>query len=112
MGTGGAKPSVYPLAAPHTSHHQTSYEIWGSFKKYSESKWDVQFHKQSKKYPWSGKINKAVWRGTTTSNHIYKESPSFLNNISEILRGKLVQLSILHPTLIDAAFTEFNQEYG
>jgi len=31
-----------------------------------------------------------------------------LNNIP---RGKLVKISMLHPTLIDAAFTKFNQEY-
>ncbi|KAL3793278.1 hypothetical protein ACHAW5_003951 [Stephanodiscus triporus] len=87
-----------------------SYEIWHSFRKKSESR-DMQFQKQSKMYPWSRKINKAVWRGGTTCNPIYKESSSFLNDISNIPRGKLVQLSMLHPTLIDAAFTKFNQEY-
>jgi len=72
----------------------------------------MQFQKQSKIYPWSRKINKAVWHGGTTCNPIYKELSSFLNVISNIPRGKLVQMSMLHPTLIDAAFTKFNQEEG
>ena len=89
-----------------------TYEVWRLSKNYeSESSWDVTFQQQSKQYPWSRKINKAVWRGTTTSNPIYKETSSFLNDLSNIPRGKLVQKSILHPSLIDAAFTKFAQEY-
>jgi hypothetical protein len=52
-----------------------------------------------------------VWRGGTTSDPIYKQTNSFLTKLEEIPRGKLVQKSILHPSLIDAAFTKFNQEY-
>jgi hypothetical protein len=70
-----------------------------------------QFQMQSKQYPWSSKISKAVWRGGTTSNEIYKQSDSFLNNLDEIPRGKLVQKSILYPLLIDAAVTKFTLIY-
>ena len=89
-----------------------TYETWKSFKKYeSASSWDMQLQNQSKQYPWSSKINKAVWRGGTTSDPIYKQTNSLLTKLDEIPRGKLVQKSILHPSLIDAAFTKFNQEY-
>ena len=89
-----------------------TYETWKSFKKYeSASSWDMQLQNQAKQYPWSSKINKAVWRGGTTSDPIYKQTNSFLTKLEEIPRGKLVQKSILHPSLIDAAFTKFNQEY-
>ena len=89
-----------------------TYEVWNSFKKYeSESSWDVQFQRQSKQYPWSRKIHRAVWRGATTSHGIYKETPSFLHVLSDIPRGKLVQKSILNPSLIDAAFTKFTPIY-
>jgi hypothetical protein len=34
-----------------------------------------------------------------------------LTKLNENPRGKLVQKGILHPSLIDAAFTKLNQEY-
>ena len=58
----------------------------------------------TEKYPWPKKINKAVWRGSTTGGRMGMP-------LNETPRGKLVQQSMKHPQLIDAGFVKFNQHY-
>lgn len=57
----------------------------------------------NEKYPWPKKINKAVWRGSTTGG--------FGMPLNDTPRGKLVQQSMKHPQLVDAGFVKFNQNY-
>ena len=79
---------------------------WNKFRDMDQSSWDAKLASNSENYPWSSKINKAVWRGSTTYH------PSLwgvkLNNTP---RGKLVQTSMTHPELIDAAFVNLAQYY-
>jgi len=80
------------------------YQMWLDYKDETHSSWERTFSKQAKQYPWSKKKNKAVWRGSTTSHSSY---PS--NKLSDIPRGQLVETSISHPHLIDAAFKSFDE---
>ena len=61
-----------------------SYKMWKDVKKKNNQ---ISKHK---KYPWDSKINKAIWRGSTTANKsMYGHLP-----LNEIPRSKLVQLSL------------------
>jgi len=80
------------------------YQMWLDYKDETYSSWKRTFSKQAKQYPWSKKKNKAVWRGSTTSHSSY---PS--NQLSDIPQGQLVETSISHPHLIDAAFKSFDE---
>jgi hypothetical protein len=85
----------------------TSYETWFSFHSHKKSSsWDSTFQMYSKRYPWNGKLKKAVWRGTTTYEPRFKGF-----DLSETPRGKLVQLSMTNSGLIDAAFVALVQQY-
>eukprot|EP00571_Detonula_confervacea_P014385 CAMPEP_0172303372 /NCGR_PEP_ID=MMETSP1058-20130122/4910_1 /TAXON_ID=83371 /ORGANISM="Detonula confervacea, Strain CCMP 353" /LENGTH=457 /DNA_ID=CAMNT_0013014155 /DNA_START=63 /DNA_END=1436 /DNA_ORIENTATION=+ len=69
--------------------------------------WDRTFNKHKKQYPWSSKISKAVWRGTTTYDpQQYKGS-----KLHDTPRGRLVKTSMRHPELIDAGFASIIQQY-
>ena len=82
------------------------YQMWLDYKDETHSSWERKFRKQAKQYPWSKKKNKAVWRGSTTSHSSYP-----VNQLSDIPRGQLVETSISHPHLIDAAFKSFDQAW-
>ncbi|KAL3803145.1 hypothetical protein HJC23_003420 [Cyclotella cryptica] len=86
-----------------------SYEIWKQFGKTYGSAlvWDKTFQKHDILYPWTKKISKAVWRGSTT----YDRSQYFDVAFRDIPRAKLVQASIDHPDVIDAAFTKIHQRF-
>jgi len=61
-----------------------SYKMWRDVSKKNNR---ISKHK---KYPWDSKINKAIWRGSTTANKsMYGHLP-----LNEIPRSKLVQLSL------------------
>jgi hypothetical protein len=84
-----------------------SYEIWFSFRSHKDSSsWDSTFAMYSERYPWNGKLKKAVWRGSSTYQQRYNGL-----DLSETPRGKLVQLSMTNPGLIDAAFVQLIQQY-
>mmetsp|Transcript_28585 Transcript_28585/g.60329 ORF Transcript_28585/g.60329 Transcript_28585/m.60329 type:complete len:422 (-) Transcript_28585:140-1405(-) len=68
--------------------------------------WQTIFASQSETYPWSSKINKAVWRGSTTYSGQF-----FGADLNDTPRGRLVQESMQNPELIDAGFTSIVQQY-
>ncbi|KAL7555158.1 hypothetical protein ACHAWF_018816 [Thalassiosira exigua] len=72
----------------------------------SRASWRVTFASQSEQYPWSSKLNKAVWRGSTTYNGHYKGLP-----LDKTPRGSLVRLSMERPDLVDAGFHKLIQQY-
>ena len=77
---------------------------WQEFKGVpSSTSWNERVKWMTTKYPWSKKINKAVWRGSTTGPNG--------RPLKELARGKLVEKSMKHPQLIDAGFTKLNQRY-
>jgi hypothetical protein len=79
-----------------------SYSNWLSFHNENQSSLDSKRASNWREYAWSSKKNKAVWRGSTTC------PPSFMGaELNETPRGKLVQMSIRYPHLIDAAFVNF-----
>lgn len=86
-----------------------SYEIWKLFGKTCESAlvWDKTFQKNDKIFPWNKKVSKAVWRGSTT----YERKQYYDVPFHDIPRAKLVQASIDHPDVIDAAFTKICQRF-
>ncbi len=84
-----------------------TYINWKDFRNMDASKWDAKVKSNERKYPWPAKFNKAVWRGSTT----YQPDMYGGSELNEIPRGKLVQLSAIHPSLIDAAFVNFRHEY-
>jgi hypothetical protein len=86
-----------------------SYEIWRVFgKTYGrDDVWDETFRKNVVLYPWSEKIVKAVWRGSTTFDRTQYDDVPFL----EIPRAKLVRISMDHSDVIDAAFTKIHQKF-
>mmetsp|Transcript_8816 Transcript_8816/g.19785 ORF Transcript_8816/g.19785 Transcript_8816/m.19785 type:complete len:412 (+) Transcript_8816:182-1417(+) len=85
-----------------------SYVSWDSFHKEhkSHSSWKSTFASYSRLYPWSSKINKAVWRGTTTYNPYFGAV-----ELNKTPRGELVQKSMEYPEIIDAGFVKFIQQY-
>ena len=87
-----------------------SYESWFSYHRTykSESDWIRTFQQNEKKYPWFGKIDKAVWRGSST----YEISQFGRSAFSEIPRARLVKESMENPDLIDAGFTKINQKFA
>jgi hypothetical protein len=83
-----------------------SYEIWKDKEHTSEESWDDTFALESEQYPWNNKTNVALWRGTTTYNYNYTGI-----ELNKIPRGRLVQISMKHPALIDAGFVRLNQQF-
>lgn len=74
---------------------------YGQWKKYKHIRddaanhWDHIFINREEKYHWNTKINKAVWRGSTTGD---------ATNWRDLPRSKLVQYSLDYPSILDAAF--------
>jgi hypothetical protein len=63
--------------------------------------------KASKQCSWKQKIEKVVWRGTTTgSPHSGFYSPA---NFRDFPRTKLIEISLAHPGIVDARFTKLCQ---
>ena len=59
-------------------------------------------------YPWKAKLPMAVWRGSTTCNKaMYGHLP-----LVDMPRSKVVQLSLVRPDLIDAAFHKLVGKYN
>ena len=59
-------------------------------------------------YPWKTKLPMAVWRGSTTCNKaMYGHLP-----LVDMPRSKVVQLSLVRPDLIDAAFHKLVGKYN
>ncbi len=79
-----------------------SYSNWFSFHNENQSSWDSKLASNWREYAWSSKKNKAVWRGSTTCPQSFMGA-----ELNETPRGKLVQMSIKYPHLIDAAFVNF-----
>ena len=86
-----------------------SYETWNAFHKTHDKHhtWDTTFANDEKRYPWDKKINKVVWRGTSTHEQTQYGDAEFV----DIPRAKLVQASIDHPDVIDAGFTAIIQKF-
>ncbi len=84
-----------------------TYINWKAFRDMDPSKWDAKIKTNERKYPWYSKIDRAVWRGSTT----YHPDMYGGSELNEIPRGKLVQLSMKRPELIDAAFVNFRHDY-
>ena len=86
-----------------------SYETWSLFHRSHklEKDWEGAFQTNEKQYPWSSKINKAVWRGSTT----YEGSQYHESELGETPRGKLVKTSMEHSNLIDGSFNKINQKF-
>lgn len=63
--------------------------------------WDRTFKNYEYKYPWQSKIDRAVWRGSTTG-------PQYVP-FDDLPRAKLVKKSMGRPDIIDAGFTSFVQ---
>ena len=78
-----------------------TYASWLEYKDVLHS---TENERYTEKYPWPKKINKAVWRGSTTGGFIGMP-------LNDTPRGKLVQQSMKHPRLIDAGFVKFNEQY-
>ena len=69
----------------------------------TRSSWEHTFAANAMQYPWTSKINRAVWRGSSTGIPVTGQS------LNEIPRGRLVRKSMENPALIDAAFVKLNQ---
>ena len=79
------------------------YEAWSSFANYKARTWDKTFLKDETKYPWQSKIDKAVWRGSTTG-----PKPNYVS-FDKLPRAQLVKISMDRPDLFDVGFTSFLQ---
>lgn len=87
-----------------------SYETWAFYAHRthkSEVHWEQTFHKDEKDYPWAKKLDKAVWRGSTT----YEGSQYSESLLGETPRGRLVNTSMEHPDLIDAGFHKIIEKF-
>ncbi|KAL7534831.1 hypothetical protein ACHAWF_004963 [Thalassiosira exigua] len=100
------------------------YEGWSIGKQQSARRnswfvdhtWGPIFRKHERKYPWKSKIDRAVWRGTTTGGveelrhipHGEEEASAF----DDIPRARFVRKSLERPDLIDAGFTAFVQRWA
>jgi hypothetical protein len=62
--------------------------------------WDRTFKNHESKYPWQSKIDRAIWRGSTTGTNLL---------FFDLPRAKLVKKSMSRPDIIDAGFTSFVQ---
>ncbi|KAL7550709.1 hypothetical protein ACHAWF_013923 [Thalassiosira exigua] len=86
-----------------------SYVSWRDFKgKESETGWSNEFSSLSEKYPWSGKLDKAVWRGSTTAYG----GPFGGKTVNETPRGQLVRIGTENPELFDVGFTRMNSRFA
>ena len=87
-----------------------SYETWKYYHRSHkiEQHWEQTFQLNERTYPWSTKINKAVWRGSTT----YEGSQYHNSELGETPRGQLVSKSMEYPELIDAGFHKINQKFN
>ncbi len=81
-----------------------SYKTWRNLKR--GGTWKTTFRRNEKLYPWSKKINKAVWRGSTTSN---KGMHGHLE-LLETPRGMLVNKGI-NNSLLDVGFHKMVGKY-
>ncbi|KAL7549716.1 hypothetical protein ACHAWF_012980 [Thalassiosira exigua] len=80
-----------------------SYKIWRDAKK----KGKIAQTDNGANFPWSTKLSKAVWRGSTTADkRMYGYLP-----LEDIPRSKLVRSSLERPDLIDAGFHKFVGKY-
>lgn len=61
----------------------------------------IDILKANEKYPWSRKIYKAFWRGSTSGIVDARK------NWENFPRARLVQLSLENPSILDAKFTDF-----
>jgi hypothetical protein len=59
------------------------------------------YQNKEKDYPWSSKKPQAVWRGSASGHNPF--------GWEALPRAQLVNVSIHHPELLDAAFTQANQ---
>ena len=86
-----------------------SYETWKYYHRTHKlsQDWETTFIQNDRSYPWSTKINKAVWRGSTT----YEGSQYSSSELKDTPRGKLVLKSMEHPEFIDAAFHKILQKF-
>eukprot|EP00970_Alexandrium_tamarense_P006145 scaffold1033_cov205-Alexandrium_tamarense.AAC.4 len=87
-----------------------SYETWKYYHRTHSTylDWEATFVQNEVQYPWSRKLDKAIWRGSTT----YEVSQyGDATSLQDIPRGQLVQLSREHPELIDAGFHKINQKF-
>ncbi|EJK61081.1 hypothetical protein THAOC_18482 [Thalassiosira oceanica] len=88
-----------------------TFEIWSWIKRANHgdpSGWDKAFDLADAKYPWEGKMRKAVWRGASTADVAqYGGKP-----LGETPRGRVVQMGMDRPDLIDAAFVKITPQYS
>ena len=87
-----------------------SYETWKYYRRTrrTASDWERAFEIDGNAYPWSSKLRKAVWRGSTTyEGHQYHKS-----ELGETPRGRLVKTGMEHPDLFDVAFHKINQKFA
>jgi len=80
-------------------YHHTTHQV--------SSDWESTFITNEYHYPWNTKINKAIWRGSTT----YEGSQYGNAELKDTPRGKLVQIAS-STSLIDAGFTKINQKFS
>ena len=85
----------------------TGYESWSLINDkcntwFFDCTWDSKFKNHECKYPWQSKIDRAIWRGSTTG-------PAPLVPFDDLPRAKLVKKSMGRPDIIDAGFTSFVQ---
>ena len=86
-----------------------SYETWNAFHKrhIKHYTWDDTFANDEVRYPWKEKINKVVWRGTTT----HEQTQFGDSDFTDIPRAKLVRAGMENPNVIDAGFTKIIQKF-
>jgi hypothetical protein len=85
-----------------------SYKVWKDVNQNKEGIPSSRMNTTDTLYPWSEKIPKAVWRGSTTCNNgMYGHLP-----LSEIPRSRLVKSSLERPDLIDAGFHKLVGKYA
>ncbi len=81
-----------------------SYKAWRTLKE--DVSWETIFRRNEKLYPWSNKIKKAVWRGSTTSNKgMYGQL-----ELDETPRGMLV-FNEINNSLMDVGFHKLVGKY-
>ncbi|KAL7549095.1 hypothetical protein ACHAWF_012368 [Thalassiosira exigua] len=86
----------------------TTYASWNDFHQRTPLSWSQTFQYQESKYPWSSKVDTAVWRGSTT----YDRYQFHGAELDATPRGQLVRKSMQNPSLIDARFSGFVQQYA
>jgi hypothetical protein len=85
-----------PVAVP-------SNEVWDKYKNFSSHSWDELYRERNRKYPWTKKVNKAIWRGAAIGNghvdHDWRDLPT----------AQVVLFSQINPNLLDSGFTSFSK---